>query len=189
MNIRGAITELSSLVTDDLQEQLDYAIRLCVEALATGHRVLACGNGGSASQASHFVAELVGRFDGRWLWLPAISLNADTAVMTAMANDMGYHDVFVEQVRALGHEDDVLVALSTSGQSPNILRAMERAHLQNLSVILFTGENELQQPNYADVCLRVPSGNTQRIQEMHLVLLHQMAEGIVRGIYGGSSNR
>jgi phosphoheptose isomerase len=132
-----------------------------------------CGNGGSAADAQHFVGELVGRFkvNGRRA-LPAIALTADTAVLTAWANDVGYHDVFARQVEALGNAGDVLVAISTSGRSRNVLEALETARRRGVRTIALLGGDGGDARQLADVVLVVPSAETQHIQEVHLVVIH-----------------
>lgn len=157
------------------------AIDWCVQALQNGQKILVCGNGGSAAMASHVAAELMGRFQGRLMQLPAIALSADVAVLTALANDYGYAAVFGYQVRTVGHAGDVLVALSTSGLSPNILAAIGTALHRGLRVIFLTGAGGHEVvPNL--VTLPVSSTNTQRIQEIHLALLHALVQGIQEAV-------
>ena len=184
MRLVTVVDALHAMPLDTLQSSLDDAIAVCVDAIGAGNKILVCGNGGSAAQASHLVAELLGRFRDRWQWLNVVSLNADSALLTALANDQSYSEVFVHQIRSLGKYGDVLISLTTSGTSQNILRAMARAHAQHLVNVLLTGETTIPQHNYADICLRVPSTDTQRIQEMHLIVLHALAAGIQEAIYG-----
>lgn len=164
-----------------LAQPLSHAVDLLFSSLANNNKILACGNGGSASDAQHFVAELVGRFERDRLPLAGIALNTDTSIVTAVANDYGYDAVFERQVMALGQPGDVLVAISTSGNSTNVLRAIEAAHDREMSIIALTGKgggkvNELLYET--DIHLCVPHDRTMRIQEVHILLLHALCDGI-----------
>lgn len=152
------------------------AARFVTRALAAGGKVLACGNGGSAAQAQHFCGELVGRYLRPRGALPALALNADCATLTALANDFGFEEAFARQVEGLGREGDVLVALSTSGMSPNVAGAARAARRRGVVVIALTGAVPGMVGAEADLCLAAPSRSTPRIQEAHLVLLHLIAE-------------
>lgn len=174
---------------DALLGPLTQSIELCHQAVTQGGRVFACGNGGSAADAQHFVAELIGRFERERRPLAAISLSTDTSILTAVGNDYGFDEVFARQVAALGHPSDVLVGISTSGNSPNVLKAMKQAHQNGMRVIALTGRDGGQmarelQPT--DVLLCVPDQRTMRIQEMHILLLHLICEGIDALILGES---
>jgi phosphoheptose isomerase len=152
---------------------------LLVERLRKGRKVLSCGNGGSAADAQHFSSELLGRFEAERPSLPAIALTTDTSTLTAVGNDYGFDHVFSRQVSSLGNEGDVLLAISTSGNSKNVLAAIEAAHANGLAVIALTGRDGgkiagLLRP--ADIELRVPSGRTARIQEVHLLIIHCLCE-------------
>lgn len=156
-------------------------------ALSSNCRILACGNGGSAADAQHFVAELVGRFERERLPLAAIALNTDTAIMTAVSNDYGYEDVFARQVNALGQPGDVLVAISTSGNSPSIVRAVEAAQEREMIVIALTGRGGgrlrgMLSPHDFHLC--VPHERTMRIQEVHALLIHLLCDGIDMQLLG-----
>ena len=147
--------------------------------LRGGNKVLVCGNGGSAADAQHFTAELLGRYERERAGLPALALHADTSTLTAVANDYGYEQVFARQVAALGRAGDALVAISTSGQSPGILRAVEAAQQAGLAVVALSGRDGgalagLLRP--ADVEIRVPATVTARIQEVHILALHCLCE-------------
>ncbi|ARP84967.1 phosphoheptose isomerase [Bordetella genomosp. 9] len=166
---------------DVLAEPLAVAVELLFGALANNAKILACGNGGSAADAQHFVAELVGRFERERLPLAAVALNTDTAILTAVGNDYGYDEVFERQVNALGQPGDALLAISTSGNSPNVVRAVQAAQARDMHVIALTGKGggvigELMTPH--DVHLCVPSDRTMRVQEAHIVLLHALCDGI-----------
>ena len=164
-----------------LAEPLAIAVDVLFGALANNGKILACGNGGSAADAQHFIAELVGRFERERLPLAGIALNTDTSILTAVGNDYGFDEVFERQVNAFGQAGDVLVAISTSGNSPNVVRAMEAAASREMHVLALTGKGggvmgELITP--MDVHLCVPSDRTMRIQEVHILLLHALCDGI-----------
>ncbi|MDT7904922.1 MAG: D-sedoheptulose-7-phosphate isomerase [Candidatus Caldipriscus sp.] len=162
-------------------EPLVYrAINGIIERLGKGGKILVCGNGGSASDAQHFVAEVVGRFKGERVGLPAIALTSDGILITAISNDYGYENVFSRQIEALGGPMDVLMAISTSGRSRSVNKAVEIAHRKGLFIIYLTGaENPtLNDLGIIDVLIKVPSRSTQRIQEIHRFILHVLAEGI-----------
>jgi D-sedoheptulose 7-phosphate isomerase len=150
--------------------------------LASGRKVLACGNGGSAATAQHFVAELVGRFRHDRRALRAIALTADTMTLTALANDYGYERVFARQVEALAGPGDVLMAFSTSGNSPNVVEAARVARNLGCKVIALTGAGGGSLAAHADVMLQAPSGNVARIQEVHDVCIHALAESVEDGV-------
>ena len=162
------------------QAGLTAAAAAIATALRTGRKVLACGNGGSAADAQHLVAELVGRFAGERRAWPAIALTTDTSVLTAVANDYGFERVFARQVEAHGQAGDVLVAISTSGASPNVLRAVETARARGLITVGLTGRDGGELGRLADVHLHVPSSSTPRIQEAHTTLLHVLCELLER---------
>jgi D-sedoheptulose 7-phosphate isomerase len=151
---------------------------LLFECLRREGRILACGNGGSAAQAQHLAAELVGRFQGERRALPGISLTADTATLTSLANDYGYEYVFARQVEALARSGDALVAISTSGNSANVVRAAAAARRRGCSVIALTGERGGQLAEHADVLLAAPSVSVARIQEVHALCIHALVESL-----------
>lgn len=164
-----------------LSGPLAQGVDLLFAALANNGKILACGNGGSAADAQHFIAELVGRFERERLPLAGIALNTDTSILTAVGNDYGYEHVFERQVLALGQPGDVLVAISTSGNSVNVALSIEAAHERDMRVIALTGKgggqfNDLLTPD--DVHLCVPHDRTMRIQEVHILLLHALCDGI-----------
>lgn len=166
---------------DALAGPLATAADLVCTALGNNGKVLACGNGGSAADAQHFIAELVGRFERERLPLAGVTLSADTSIMTAVGNDYGFDEVFERQINALGQAGDVLVGISTSGNSPNVVRALQAAQERDMRVIALTGKGggvigELLRPE--DVHLCVPHDRTMRIQEVHILLLHALCDGI-----------
>ena len=150
------------------------ATEISIAALRAGRKLLFCGNGGSAADAQHWAGELVSRFHYDRPGLPAIALTTDSSILTAIGNDYGYERVFARQVEALGVAGDVLVAISTSGNSPNVVAAIEAARAQGLATIGFTGQGGGRMAALCDVCIRIPSTSTPRIQEGHEVLGHAL---------------
>jgi D-sedoheptulose 7-phosphate isomerase len=155
-----------------LEGEIVSAGELCGHALAQGQRIYLCGNGGSAADAQHIAAELIGRFVSDRRARPAIALTTDTSALTAIGNDYGYDEVFSRQVEGLCREGDVLIAISTSGNSDNVLKAVDTAHRAGASVIGLSGKSGGALDAKADVSLVVPSDVTARIQEMHIVIGH-----------------
>ena len=155
-----------------LEGEIASAGELCADVLAQGRRIYLCGNGGSAADAQHIAAELIGRFVGDRRSLPAIALTTDTSALTAIGNDYGYDEVFSRQVEGLCREGDVLIAISTSGNSDNILKAVDAAHRLGASVIGLSGKSGGVLDAKCDLSLVVPSDVTARIQEMHIVIGH-----------------
>jgi phosphoheptose isomerase len=142
-----------------------------------GQKVLVCGNGGSAAEAQHMTAELVGRFKAAARGpLPALALTADGSILTAVGNDLGYDDVFARQVRAFGQPGDILIGISTSGNSPNVVRAFEAARERGMTCVAMLGKDGGELLPLADYAMVVPSGDTQRIQEVHVLVLHLLCE-------------
>ncbi len=179
MNIQHVFAEHAAVMqaaAASLPSSLEDATRTLQECLAHGHKVLACGNGGSAASAQHLVAELVCRFRDDRQALAAVSLTADTMTLTAIANDYGYDQVFARQVEALAMPDDVLVALSTSGNSPNVLAAARLMRSLGGKVVALTGTDGGELAACADVVVRAPSRVVARIQEVHDVCIHALAE-------------
>ena len=175
--IRGefdkALANMQALAADDaLHAQLEQAVALCIDALRNGRKLLFCGNGGSAADAQHWAGELVSRFYYDRPGLAAIALTTDSSILTAIGNDYGYDYTFARQVEALGCAGDVLVAISTSGNSPNIIRAAEAARARGVAVVGFTGEGGGKLAPLSDICFRVPSTETPRIQEGHEFIGH-----------------
>jgi D-sedoheptulose 7-phosphate isomerase len=163
-----------------LHAALLQAVETCATALSHRRRVFFAGNGGSAAEAQHFAAELLGRFLIDRAPLPAMALHVDTSAMTAIGNDFGFDQVFSRQLQGLGQAGDVLVALSTSGRSKNILAAMEAARHMGISTIAMTGSDPRDMGRLADVVLAVPSTHTPQIQEGHLVLGHLLCDLVER---------
>lgn len=160
---------------------ISKAIEKMSTALKQGHKILSCGNGGSAADAQHFAAELVCRFERERPGLAAIALTVDTSALTAISNDYHYDEIFARQIDALAKPNDVLLAISTSGFSPNVVRAVEQAHEHNMSVVALTGRDGgkiAKVLNEDDVEIRVPSESTARIQEVHLLTIHCLCDQI-----------
>lgn len=157
-----------------------------VQALLAGNKLLSCGNGGSAADAQHFSAEMLNRFERERPSLPAIALSTDTSTITSIANDYSYDEIFSKQIRALGNSGDVLLAITTSGNSNNILQAVNAAHDRELVVIALTGNTGGQLTNHLnhhDVLINVPSPVTARIQEVHLLVLHCLCDYIDQQLF------
>lgn len=174
-----------------LAPAIGQAIDLMFSALSNGNKILACGNGGSAADAQHFAAELVGRFERERFPLPAISLATDTSILTAVANDYSYREIFSKQVQAFGQAGDILLAISTSGNSGNVMAAIEAALEREMRVIAMTGKGggEIgKMLTDADVHICVPADRTARIQEVHLVTIHALCDGIDVALFGGDAN-
>ena len=157
------------------------AIETMTASLINGGKILACGNGGSAGDAQHFAAELIGRFEAERQELSAIALTTDSSILTAVGNDYGFNYIFSKQVRGLGHAGDVLLAISTSGNSGNVIEAIRAAHEADMRVIAMTGRGggeigEMLRDD--DIHLCVPADRTARIQETHLLVIHCLCDGI-----------
>lgn len=172
---------------EQLAPEIARAAGVMTECLLSDGKILACGNGGSAADAQHFAAELVGRFERERPELPAIALTTDTSLLTAIANDYSFEQVFAKQVRALGAKGDVLLAFSTSGNSGNVLAAIDAARTREMHVVALTGKGggrigELLQPG--DVHLCVPHPRTARIQEVHLLMIHCLCDVIDATLLG-----
>lgn len=177
-----------SAAASDLCGRFEEAVKVMLAALRKGQRILVCGNGGSASDAEHMAGELVGRFGYDRASLPCISLCTPSATFTAIANDYGYEQVFKRQVQGLGRAGDVLIGLSTSGNSPNIVEAFKAAAEQKITTIAMTGSRDSKLSQIADVTVRAPSAKTPRIQEIHGLLLHSMCRAIEEEIFPGKAS-
>ena len=180
----------------DAAEALAPVIAIAAETMTTclfaDGRILACGNGGSASDAQHFAAEMIGRFERERPELPAIALSTDTSILTAIANDYAFEQVFAKQVRALGRKGDVLLAISTSGNSANVVAAIDAAREREMHVVALTGKGggrigELLVEGDVHIC--VPHDRTARIQEVHLLAIHCLCDAIDRTLLGDDADR
>ena len=166
----------------DISSQIESASLLMCETLLSSRTIYWCGNGGSAAEAQHMSAELVGRFEVEGRALSSMSLTTDTSAITAIGNDYGFDYIFSRQLAALGNEGDLLIGFSTSGSSMNVLEAFKQAKLLNMSSILFTGSNFSQLSNLSSVVINVPSGRTSITQESHLILGHFLCSKVEQKI-------
>ncbi|MFL6717529.1 MAG: phosphoheptose isomerase [Burkholderiaceae bacterium] len=183
--------QLMLQAAEQLSEPIAQAVEIMFIALSNGNKILACGNGGSAADCQHFAAELVGRFERERLPLPALALTTDTSILTAVANDYSYNEVYAKQVQAFGQSGDVLLALSTSGNSANVVAAIEAAVERDMRVIALTGKGggvigELMSEGDVHIC--VPHERTARIQEVHGLTIHILCDGIDVALFGGDAN-
>lgn len=171
---------------DTISEIIAKGAQMMVDALLNNHKILACGNGGSAADAQHFSAEMLNRFESERPSLPAISLTTDTSTITSIANDYHFNEIFSKQIKALGQPGDILLALSTSGHSKNIIEAIIAAHHRQMRVIALTGRDGGDIPpllNANDIEIRVPSESTARIQETHGIVIHCLCDIIDRQLF------
>jgi D-sedoheptulose 7-phosphate isomerase len=170
-----------------LARPIEQAIELMFTALSNGNKILACGNGGSAADSQHFAAELIGRFERERLPLPALALTTDSSIMTAVANDYSFNEVFSKQVQALGQAGDILLAISTSGNSVSIINAINAAYERDMHIVALTGKGGGEIGKLltdADVNICVPHSRTARIQEVHLLTIHCICDGIDIALFG-----
>ena len=160
---------------------IELAARHMVHCLTQGGKILACGNGGSAADSQHFASEMINRFEQERPGLAALALSTDTSTLTSIANDYAYDQVFARQVKALGQPGDILLAISTSGNSPSVLQAVAAAHARSMHVIALTGHSGgglAEQMTDNDVFLCVPAESTARIQEVHLLIIHCLCDAV-----------
>lgn len=172
----------------ELVEPVQLAGDCMVNCLLQEGKILSCGNGGSAGDAQHFSAELLNRFEKERPGLPAIAITTDSSTLTAIANDYDYNEIFSKQVSALGQAGDVLLAISTSGNSANVMSAISAAHDRNMTVVALTGRDGgkmAAQLSANDIEIRVPAERTARIQEVHLVVIHCLCDFIDTKLFGG----
>lgn len=183
----NASIETKQAARETLADPIATAVERMTDAFRSGKKILSCGNGGSAADAQHFSAELVCRFERERPGLPAVALTTDTSALTAISNDYDYNEVFAKQVNALGLAGDILLAISTSGNSANVIRAIEAAHDKDLTVVAMTGRDGGKIANLLrenDVEIRVPANSTARIQEVHLLTLHCLCHQIDEVLFG-----
>lgn len=172
---------------ENLCELIEIASQRLVAALLDGKKIFSCGNGGSAGDAQHFSSEMVNRFERERPALPAIALTTDTSILTSIANDYNFDEVFSRQVKALGQEGDILIVYTTSGNSANIVKAIGTAHDKSIPVIAITGKdggNLASLLSETDIEIRVPSQSTARIQEVHLLITHCLCDLIDHQLFG-----
>jgi len=194
------LTRIREMFTESIQTKIDaadalpdsitMAAEMLVSALINGNKILSCGNGGSAGNAMHFSSEMLNRFERERPSLPAISLNTDVNTITAIANDYDYSQIFSKQVKALGQTGDILLAISTSGNSKNVIEAMKAALSRDMLIIVLSGKDGGEMAGLVsvnDVEIRVPSPSTARIQEVHLLVIHSLCDLIDNRLFGGSN--
>ena len=164
----------------ELTDVIENSANICIDCLKNGGKIILFGNGGSASDSQHIAAEFVGRFKSERISLPAISLNTDTSIITAIGNDYGYENIFSRQLESLEIEGDIIFAFSTSGNSSNIIEAVKyiKYKTRNIKIVLFTGNKKGSAEKYADFLIDIPSSDTARIQEMHILIGHIICEYI-----------
>lgn len=170
-----------------LADPIARAARIIIDALLSGRKTMSCGNGGSAGDAQHFSSEMLNRFERERPGLPAIALTTDTSTLTSIANDYAYDQIFSKQVKALGQAGDVLLAISTSGNSSNVVQAIEAAHERDMTVVALTGRDGGTMAGQLagdDVEIRVPSDSTARVQEVHLLIIHCLCDLIDHQLLG-----
>jgi len=171
---------------DALQSPIEQAANCMIDCLKSGNKILSCGNGGSAGDSQHFSSELLNRFEKDRPALPAIALTTDTSTLTSIANDHDYNYIFARQIEALGNNGDILLAISTSGNSTNVVQAIKTAQEKGMNVIVLSGNDggeiaPILQQN--DTEIRVPSDRTARIQEVHLLIIHSLCGAIEQELY------
>ena len=195
--MNSIIERIRSNFTDSIQTKINTADSILnivaeaseeiVQALLEGHKILSCGNGGSACDALHFSSQMLNRFRQERPGLPAIALNADIPAMTAIANDYHFSDIFAKQIRAVGQAGDLLLAITTSGNSANIVNAIKAAHDKNMGVIALTGYDGgkiVDHLHERDIEIRVPAYDTARIQETHLLIIHCLCDIVDFRLFG-----
>ena len=183
--------DLKYAAAEVLSKPIADAVSALVGCITSGGKVLTCGNGGSAGDAQHFAAEFVGRFERERPGLAAISLTTDTSILTAIGNDYDFASIFSKQVQALGAPGDVLLAISTSGNSNNVVAAIEAAHAKDMTVIVLTGHKGGRMRDLmleTDVMVCVPHDRTARIQEVHLLVLHCLCDAVDLQLLGEQEN-
>lgn len=179
--------ETKQKAIDVLPASVEAAGALIVSSLLNDGKVLSCGNGGSAGDAQHFSSELLNRFERERPSLPGIALSTDTSTLTSIANDYSYNEIFSKQIRALGKEGDILLAISTSGNSANVIQAIQAAHDRGMKVVALSGKNGGGMTSLLasdDIEIRVPSDSTARIQEVHLLVIHCLCDYIDNALFG-----
>jgi D-sedoheptulose 7-phosphate isomerase len=174
-SLRQHLDVFQKLLKNDI-EKVESAAKLIIETFAGGNKILICGNGGSAADAQHIAAEFVGRFETERKALPAIALTTDTSVLTALANDYNFEQVFSRQIEALGQKGDLLIAISTSGNSPNVISAVMTARRIGCKILGMTGASCKKLASLSDECLKISSPRTARIQEAHITIAHIWCE-------------
>ena len=179
--------QVKTEAVDLLAQPIARSAKMMADCLLDEHKILSCGNGGSAADAQHFSSEMLNRFEMERPGLPAIALTTDSSALTSIANDYQFAEIYSKQIRALGQPGDILLAISTSGDSHNIVHAVDAAHDRNMSIIALTGREGGQVADLmrdTDIELRVPSWSTARIQEVHIMIIHSLCDLIDRQLLG-----
>lgn len=187
LNHFSASIDTKIKASEQLPPFIEHAANMMVASLVSGGKVLSCGNGGSAGDSQHFSSEMLNRFERERPSLPAIALTTDSSTVTSIANDYSYNEVFSKQIRALGNPGDILLAISTSGGSKNVIEAIKAAHDREMQVVALTGKdggNMASLLTNNDVEIRVPSDVTARIQEVHLLVIHCLCDLIDCALFG-----
>jgi D-sedoheptulose 7-phosphate isomerase len=190
MDLQAIFKEHHEVIRGLMEQQagkIEQLGKKAVEVLRNGGTIFFCGNGGSAADSQHLAAELVGRYERERDALPAVALTVDTSTLTAIGNDYGFEDVFHRQLLGLGKAGDLLVAISTSGNSPNVLKAVETARRKGMSTVALTGKGGGRLAGACDQAIVVPSSQTSRIQEAHIIIGHIMCQYIEEELSGGSA--
>lgn len=177
------ISENFKVLAQHHSKKINEASDLMISSLQEGGKVIYCGNGGSAADSQHLAAELIGRYRKNRDPIPALALTTDTSIITAVANDFSFDDIFSRQIKALGSKNDILYAISTSGNSKNVISAIKTAKSKNIKIIGLTGENGGLMSSICDVLINVPSNRPDRIQEMHIAIGQIICELIEENFY------
>ncbi len=167
---------IHQLALTRLADPVRAAVDVMIAALKSEKKILVFGNGGSAADSQHMAAEMVGRFQKERVSIPVLALTTDTSIMTAVSNDYGFDTIFSRQIEAFGRPGDVALGISTSGNSANVIRAMECARLQGMKTVALTGEGGGRLRGIADICIAAPATVTARVQELHIVVIHILCE-------------
>ncbi len=186
-NIFNESIRVKAECADVLAPLITESASVIAECLLSEHKVLSCGNGGSAADAQHFSSEMLNRFELERPGLPAIALTTDTSTITSVANDYEFAEVFARQIRALGQPGDILLGISTSGESPNVVRAIQAAHEQEMRILLLSGKEGGKAASLLgenDIEMRVPHWSTARIQEVHLTVIHCLCDLVDHRLLG-----
>jgi DnaA initiator-associating protein len=188
-NIKKSFTEsiqTKIAAAEALPEHIAKAAKMMIDALIRGNKILTCGNGGSAAAAQDFSAKLMNRYERNRPSLPAVALTTDTSTITAIANDFSFDDIFSKQVKALGQAGDILLAISTNGNSANVINAMQAALKRDMTIVALTGQDGGDMAGFMgenDVEIRVPSSRKARIQEVHMLINHNLCESIDNALF------
>lgn len=180
----GHLQTAKQASSGDALHVMEEVTRALIKTFKSGHKILLCGNGGSAADAQHISAEFVGRFYRERKSLPAIALTTDTSILTAVGNDYSYEKIFSRQIEGLGCKGDVLIALSTSGNSKNVIEAVSQAISMGITPIVFTGKSGGILAGMTELCFRAPSSMTPHIQEIHITALHAISQAVEDVLFG-----